>query len=182
VRVAATGQEAPPAPGREKIGGCPAALRAADALADRGGHLQINPSTILFPEKELQGEPKLTDQGLWAVLKPHIAEVFRERGPARPRCWYLSPEQIRSGDVGTASDVWSLGLVSAECLLGQPLLPASSLEEAREAASEVSLLERLRQAEARLGKYAPSIRRALAFAPNSRLPTASEFAREFRAA
>jgi eukaryotic-like serine/threonine-protein kinase len=43
---------------------------------------------------------------------------------------YLAPEQVRGEDVGTAADIYALGLVLLECLTGAPEYPGSSAESA----------------------------------------------------
>ena len=43
---------------------------------------------------------------------------------------YLAPEQVRGEDVGTAADIYALGLVLIECLTGAPEYPGSSAESA----------------------------------------------------
>ena len=43
---------------------------------------------------------------------------------------YLAPEQVRGEDVGTAADIYALGLVLLECLTGAPEYPGSSAEAA----------------------------------------------------
>ena len=40
----------------------------------------------------------------------------------------LLPEQVRGEDVGTAADIYALGLVLLECLTGAPEYPGSSVE------------------------------------------------------
>jgi eukaryotic-like serine/threonine-protein kinase len=43
---------------------------------------------------------------------------------------YLAPEQVRGEDVGTAADIYALGLVLLECITGVPEYPGSSAESA----------------------------------------------------
>jgi eukaryotic-like serine/threonine-protein kinase len=43
---------------------------------------------------------------------------------------YLAPEQVRGEDVGTAADIYALGLVLLECLTGAPEYPGGSAESA----------------------------------------------------
>jgi len=43
---------------------------------------------------------------------------------------YLATEQVRGEDLGTAADIYALGLVLLECLTGAPEYPGSSAESA----------------------------------------------------
>jgi hypothetical protein len=88
-------------------------------------HRDIKPSNILLDDTEKQAY--LADFGLALV-----AEVTRvtTSGVLVGTAGYLSPEQVRGGDVGPAADVYSLGLVLLECLTGRPEYPGGDAEAA----------------------------------------------------
>jgi len=76
-------------------------------------HLDIKPSNILVTA---DGTPKLLDFGIGKLLDPQIDEeskititAFR---PMTPK--FASPEQLVKGDLTTASDVYSLGVLLYE--------------------------------------------------------------------
>jgi eukaryotic-like serine/threonine-protein kinase len=105
------------------------ATRLAEALdyAHRRGvvHRDIKPGNVLL----LDGQPAISDFGI-AIAFGAAADQRRTQpgyGLGTPR--YMSPEQI-AGDhaVGPASDIYSLGCVLHEMLVGEPPYGGHSLE------------------------------------------------------
>jgi serine/threonine-protein kinase len=85
-----------------------------DALHGAGlVHRDIKPANIL-----LDGDtPYVSDFGL---AKDSQASNLTRPGQALGSLDYMSPEQIRGEDVSPATDIYSLGCVVYECLLGTP--------------------------------------------------------------
>ncbi|MHC4380662.1 MAG: serine/threonine protein kinase, partial [Planctomycetota bacterium] len=89
------------------------AIRICDAVQYAHQHLVIHrdlkPGNILVDE---EGHPSLLDFGIAKLLDPEAAgeELTMAQFPVMTPA-YASPEQVRGEAVGTASDVYSLGMV-----------------------------------------------------------------------
>jgi serine/threonine-protein kinase len=72
-------------------------------------HREIRPNTIMISE---DGQAKLADLGL--VKEEHTRFLDGENA------YYVSPEQIKTREVDTRSDIYSLGCCLFHCLTGEP--------------------------------------------------------------
>jgi hypothetical protein len=102
----------------------------ASALAyvhERGVvHRDIKPANVLMGGGGSH-VAKLTDFGVARLVDSTRLTVH---GTTLGTANYLSPEQTTGGDVGPASDVYSLALVLLECLTGQVAFPGYGVEAA----------------------------------------------------
>lgn len=97
------------------IGICAQVGQGLQALWDAGMvHRDVKPANILV---DLAGRSYITDFGL---AKVSGGTVLTRPGQALGSMDYMSPEQIRGEPVTGASDVYSLGCVAFECLIGRP--------------------------------------------------------------
>lgn len=78
-------------------------------------HRDLKPANILVTP---QGEPKLLDFGIAAVLTPAGTTALTAPTERRLTPDYASPEQVQGGPIGTASDVYSLGAILYELITG----------------------------------------------------------------
>jgi serine/threonine-protein kinase len=75
-------------------------------------HRDLKPANILV---NAAGEPKLLDFGIARLLD---ADATATMAPRAMTLAYASPEQIEGALLGTATDVWSLGIVLYELVAG----------------------------------------------------------------
>ena len=96
-------------------------------------HRDLKPDNILVttPDDTETGAPKLLDFGIAKLLTPDTNganSVLQGERPMTPA--YASPEQARGEHIGTASDVYALGVVLYELLTGQRPYQLTDLSEA----------------------------------------------------
>ncbi len=121
----------------------------ADALAyshERGiVHRDIKPANILVPTStagHTGARAKLADFGIARLIDENRVTAI---GSVVGTAHYLSPEQALGGEVGPPSDVYSLGLVLIEALIGARPHPGTGVETvAARLVSDPDLPSRLR--------------------------------------
>ena len=113
-----------PIPARETATLMAQVAEAVHVAHSRGVlHRDLKPSNILI---DLDGFPRVSDFGLAKRLEAD-ASVTHTGAILGTPC-YMSPEQAAGsrGDVGPASDVWSLGAILYQMLTGRPPFQGSS--------------------------------------------------------
>ena len=102
-------------------------------------HRDLKPSNILVMERDGEAVPKIIDFGLAkATEKAHVEEtVFTEAGVMVGTPEYMSPEQASASglDVDTRTDIYSLGVLLYELLIGD--VPFDSKYLRREGYDEI---------------------------------------------
>lgn len=111
-------------------------------------HRDLKPDNVLMTR---DGIPKVADFGLAKRLDVEDSKTITGMPMGTPA--YMSPEQADgTGEVTTAADIYSLGAILYECLVGRPLFEGSVL----------TILDQVRRAEpTRPSKLDPNIDRDL---------------------
>ncbi len=85
-------------------------------------HRDLKPSNILIGSRDGEPAPKVIDFGVAKAISHALTDktIFTESGQMIGTPEYMSPEQaeMKSGDIDTRSDVYSLGAVLYELLTG----------------------------------------------------------------
>jgi serine/threonine-protein kinase len=132
-------------------------------------HRDISPSNIFLSKR---GDVKLGDFG---IAHAQRRESKTQAGTLKGKYGYMSPEQVTGQPVDGRSDLFAVGVVLAEMLMGRRLFTAPN---------DLDVLLMVRDARIeRLGKYCRDlppaldriVRRALQKDPRERFPTAAAF-------
>jgi serine/threonine-protein kinase len=132
-------------------------------------HRDISPSNIFLSKR---GDVKLGDFG---IAHAQRRESKTQAGTLKGKYGYMSPEQVVGQQVDGRSDLFAVGVVLAEMLMGRRLFTA---------ANDLDVLLMVRDARIeRLAKYCRDlppvldriVRRALQKDPRERFPTAAAF-------
>lgn len=148
-------------------------------------HRDLKPSNVLVDN---DGRPRLIDFGIARVLEDSLAGESTNSLPRALTPRYASPEQVRGEPATTESDVYSLGVLLFELLVGaSPYGPATratrEIERAvcdattpapSEAAADPHLARQLR------GDLDAIVLRAMAKAPERRYASAAELGADLR--
>jgi len=149
-------------------------------------HRDVKPSNILFGRIAGQLIPKLADFGIArSDVKPKNAEDSGEHVSTvtlfSPR--WAAPEQIAGSSVDPATDVYSLGLVTAFMLTGVPLFEGKNVRAtfAERVVGDNLVAMRLKQT-GTPPEAMPPLLRALAANPKNRTRVARQFFEQLRLA
>ena len=115
-------------PWAEAVAMCRQILEGVGAAhAQQVAHLDLSPNNLLL---DTRGRVRVMDFGL-ARLVGTVDEEDPEEVHGTPR--YMSPEHFRGGPLDLQTDVFALGLVFYELLVGRPAVPAEGLNGVRNA-------------------------------------------------
>lgn len=86
-------------------------------------HRDIKPANILLSTRK--GDVKVTDFGIARPVEVSVGNTMGNN--AVGTLPYMSPEQLRSGEVDTRTDIYSLGATLYEMASGRPLFPQGNV-------------------------------------------------------
>jgi serine/threonine protein kinase len=133
-------------------------------------HRDVKPANILV---DFAGKPFVTDFGL--AIRP---SAFQELGVVAGTPAYMSPEQWQGTPVDRRTDIWSIGIVLYEMLLGRRPFEGSTAAELRRSIVE-DTLPLLRQSDSTIPQEFEAIcTRCLAKEPGERFQTCAELAEQ----
>jgi serine/threonine protein kinase/tetratricopeptide (TPR) repeat protein len=124
-------------------------------------HRDLKPSNVLVAMQDERAVPKIIDFGIAKAIAQRLTErtLYTEHGEMIGTPSYMSPEQIDpSGqDVDTRADVYSLGVMLYEILVGaRPFPPAYQLEGGIDQLRRKILEEDPKRPSTRLGTLDPA--------------------------
>ena len=157
---------------------CAEVAEALEAAHERGlVHRDVKPGNVLLDGRE---RAYLSDFGL--IRRTRIDTGITRTGQFMGTVDYVAPEQIKGGELDGRADVYSLGCVLYECLVGAPPLARDS-----EVATMYAHLEEQVPAPSSVRPEVPRaldevVARATARRPDDRFATAGEMAAALRGA
>jgi serine/threonine-protein kinase len=94
-------------------------------------HRDLKPDNVFLVQNDDEIIAKVLDFGIAKALAPEEAlNVWTETGAVLGSPFYMSPEQARGRrDIDARSDLWTLGVLAFECLVGRRPFEGTSLGE-----------------------------------------------------
>jgi len=136
-------------------------------------HRDVSPSNILLSGA---GEVKLTDFGI-AKASTHRSVFYKVKG----KVGYMSPEQARGEPVDARSDLFSLGVVLYEVLVGERLFVGDLMSSAAQIYAQKVVPPSKKRADLGAG-LDDVLLKALSLDPRGRFQSAEEFQEELNRA
>lgn len=165
------GRAIPPGLAIELISQTCEGLAYAHDLTDEAGehhqvvHRDLKPANLMVARTGLL---KVMDFG---IAKSAFSLFQTAEGMTKGTPMYMSPEQVYGRPVTPASDIFAVGSILFEMVVGEPLFVGDSVVEIIEKVAEQDAGPRLDSHRDRLGPMLAVLRRCLKKKPNQRYPT-----------
>jgi serine/threonine protein kinase len=104
-------------------------------------HRDVTPSNVLV---SFDGAVKLADFGIAKSVVSGPGGGATEHGVVKGKYSYLSPEQARGEPLDQRSDLFNVGILIFEAVLGQPLFPHGEARAAKQFSARGEIPDRLR--------------------------------------
>lgn len=161
---------------------CADLLDALEAVHAAGFvHRDVKPSNVLLDTRSQPPHLKLADLGVARSVDAADARLTRDGSMGPGTVHYMSPEQIKSGDTTARSDLYAVGVMLYELIVGEAPFEADSDYEIQRAHVEVEP-DIVKLALHSPGSVVEVVKIALAKAPESRPGSASAMASLLREA
>ena len=141
-------------------------------------HRDLKPENIFLVKEGGDISVKVLDFGITKALAAE-AQLLTRAGAILGTCQYMSPEQAAGQTVDQRSDLWSLGVIAFECLLGFPAFRADSAVAVLSAICHGPIVIPSEVARVPNG-FDDWFARAVARDPNQRFRTSWQLAQELR--
>ena len=92
----------------------------ADAHAAGVIHRDLKPENIVISEGRDGERPKVLDFGLAKLFEGNVGTQVTSSGTIVGTPYYMSPEQIHGQELDGRSDVYAMGAIMYECVVGKP--------------------------------------------------------------
>lgn len=137
-------------------------------------HRDLKPPNLLVDER---GEPKVIDFGVALA-----ADDEAGRRELVGTLQYMAPEQASRGEVGTATDVFAMGMILFELLAGRPpyMVPGDSLKKALDKITTVEIPRLSTRVEKVPRDVDAIVTKAMASDPEDRYATAGDLAADLQ--
>jgi serine/threonine-protein kinase len=92
-------------------------------------HRDLKPENIFLVPGDDQEVAKVLDFGIAKTTGPRFGGMETRTGVTMGTPYYMSPEQARGKAIDWRSDLWALGVIAFQCLIGRPPFESEALGE-----------------------------------------------------
>ncbi len=94
------------------------AMTSAHTSEQRVVHRDLKPCNIFLVQRDEMPLIKVLDFGIAKIQSARVGDVATRTGAVFGTPYYMSPEQIRGGQVDHRTDLWAMAVIAFECITG----------------------------------------------------------------